>query len=64
MACEAEFMGGPANGRIQAFPGVEPPARVMLPMLISMTEFTNVVYVRQVSQMDDGPLWVYVPEST
>lgn len=61
MVCEAAFMGGPADGRQQAFPGDEPPARVVFPMQISMTEFTEVAYARQVSQMDDGPFWVYVP---
>lgn len=60
-ACEAEFMGGPADGMLRAFPGDEQPAKVVLPMQISMTEYTEVVYVRQVSQMDEGPLWVFVP---
>lgn len=64
MACEAAFMGGPADGIIRAFPDDEPPPKVVLPMQISMTEFTKVCYVRQVSQMDEGPLWVYVHEAT
>lgn len=63
-ACEVQFMGGPADGKFQVVPGDEPP-----PQLVVATsppawdqppgEFR---YVRQVSQMDDGPLWVYVPE--
>ena len=65
MTSEASFMGGPADGELRAFPGDEPPLRVVFstlkrtgPQSFEDGKFT---YARQVSQMDNGPLWVYVP---
>ena len=65
MISEATFMGGPADGEVRAFPGDEPPLRVVF-ATINRTGPTSwedgkFTYVRQVSQLDEGSLWVYVP---
>jgi hypothetical protein len=67
MACEAAFMGGPANGRTQAFPGDEPPAEYAFDQFLGFDHdppSEKITYIRQVSQMDQGPLWVFVPKTT
>ncbi|GAS95483.1 AAA ATPase [Mycolicibacterium canariasense] len=64
MACEVTFMGGPADGVIRVLEGDEPPAEYTVrtaPDLHAGTPPGEFTYVRQVSQKDSGPLWVYVP---
>jgi hypothetical protein len=63
MACEAEFIGGPADGQLHAFPGDEPPGEVRFSIPVSWSQFHDFVYTRRVSRRDEGPLWVYVPKS-
>lgn len=67
MACEVTFMGGPANGEIRYVPGDEPPKEFTFqtaPNLRLETPPGEFTYVCQVSTMDDGPLWVYVPKDS
>lgn len=63
MACEVTFVGGPANGVVRVLPEDEPPQKFLIH--VGPTRFdqppTEFAYVRQVSQMDEGSLWVYVP---
>lgn len=56
----AQFVGGPADGQVRAFPEDEPPATVEV---LRMPPAGPFVYVRQVSQLDNGPLWVFVPQT-
>lgn len=66
---DVAFMGGPMNGKVM---GMEnPPLHVVVDVLVSndgneivdrdipiVTE--KVIYTREVSSLDDGPLYVYV----
>lgn len=61
-SCEATFVGGPIEGRVQAFPGDAPPERMVIQMPVSSSEFTAFTYLRQPSEAEDGPAWTYVPE--
>lgn len=68
----ASFMGGPADNSWREFPGDEPPPEVtvmmspairfMAGLADELVPIGSVRYIRQVSQLDDGPLWVYVPD--
>lgn len=63
MTCEAGFMGGPAHGVLWTFPDEEPPTRYMItvaPAWSRSMEIAHIRYRREVSQLDDGPLWVFV----
>lgn len=64
-AFEVAFMGGPADGLVRVVQGEgdQPPNALTFPVTPAtwdqpVGEFT---YIRQVSQMDEGPLWIYVP---
>jgi hypothetical protein len=72
MTSEAQFMGGPLDGQIHAFPAKTPPPLIAVPVLDEPidweappdrwpTRFRQITYQRQVSQLDNGPLWVFVP---
>lgn len=65
MTSEAEFVGGPKHGTLMSFPGEEPPPLVILRGIDRGTAHTvtQFVYRREVSQLDKGPLWVFVPTS-
>lgn len=77
MTSEAEFFGGPMHGEIMTFPGDEPPDNVLVSAGASFEELISAlkqddeediilalnhfVYRREVSSLDEGPAWVYVP---
>jgi hypothetical protein len=67
-AFEVAFMGGPADGQLRVIQGGdEPPPELTFhtePNLRAETPPGEVIYVRQVSELDSGPLWVYVPRET
>jgi hypothetical protein len=62
---EITFMGGPMDGKLMIVPGEgQPPpyAHVVVPQRFEqMMDAKECFYQRQVSQLDDGPFWVYVP---
>lgn len=60
MVCEAEFVGGPADGQVRAFPGDKPPYEVTF----SSWADGDFRYIREVSRRDDGPLWAFIPKAT
>lgn len=65
-AVEVTFMGGPADGLFRMVQGDPPPAELTFqtpPDLRLGTPPREFTYVRQVSELDDGPLWVYVPKA-
>jgi hypothetical protein len=70
MTSWAVFMGGPADGQTRTFPGDEPPGQCEVPTLHHdwRKQDGGTVpriyhrYRREVSQLDDGPLWVFVYE--
>jgi hypothetical protein len=71
---EAEFMGGPLHGEVMVLPGEsEPPTTVYIQMALlpveiitkdaedNKVELGTFIYHREVSALDVGPFWVYVP---
>jgi hypothetical protein len=71
VTCEAEFMGSPAHSTLLAFPGEEPPPHWDVAVAwgaivrgdhLSPLEIVHFRYRREVSHLDDGPLWVFVPD--
>lgn len=52
---EVEFVGGPADGRVEEFDGRLPPREVA----VILSEQCH-RYRRRVAAEDDGPLWVLV----
>lgn len=62
---EVYFMGGPADGQYRVVPANEAgwPAETFTVSTITNGEVGSFTYLRQASQSDSGPLWVYVPYS-
>lgn len=56
----AEFVGGPLDGKLRAFPEDEPPLTVTL----IRVQNDDLTYVRRVSERDEGPLWQYTLKET
>lgn len=62
---EVYFMGGPADGEYRVVPANEIgwPAETLTVNTITNGVVGEFTYLRQASQSDTGPLWVYVPQS-
>jgi hypothetical protein len=64
-------MAGPAHGVVMTFPTDEPPAFVVFEQVPTLAEMIRLnlyavkvqrfVYRCEVSNLDDGEIWVYVP---
>lgn len=74
MNSEVEFMGGPMHGKVLGLPEDPPPPTLVVmtpppdmskmnPAALGAVVFEprEFAYARQVSSLDTGPLWVYVP---